>query len=59
MDPYCTIRFAGHKQKTKIIENRSYPDWNTELKLNVLVCGQANCINITMIMLFLIVSFFE
>ena len=37
VDPYCTVNFAGHKGKTKVIWNEQDPEWNTQLNLGIRV----------------------
>ena len=39
VDPYCTVSFAGHKGKTKVIWNEQDPEWNTQINLGIRVGG--------------------
>lgn len=37
VDPYCTVSFAGHKGRTKVIWNEQDPEWNAQINLGVRV----------------------
>ena len=37
VDPYCTVQFAGHKGKTKVIRNEQDPEWNQQINLPIRV----------------------
>ena len=39
VDPFCTVTFAGHKGKTKLIWNEQEPEWNQLINLDFGVCG--------------------
>ena len=37
VDPYCTVKFAGHKGKTKVVRNEQDPEWNQQINLPIRV----------------------
>lgn len=37
VDPYCTVSFAGHKGRTKVIWNEQDPEWNAQINLGIRV----------------------
>ena len=37
VDPYCTVQFAGHKEKTKVSWNEQDPEWNQQINLPIRV----------------------
>ena len=37
VDPYCTVAFAGHKGRTKVIWNEQDPCWNAQINLGIRV----------------------
>ena len=37
VDPYCTVSFAGHEEKTQVIGNKQNPKWNKQINLGVRV----------------------
>ena len=37
VDPYCTISFAGHSEKTPTLMSTMNPVWNTAINLGVRV----------------------
>lgn len=41
VDPYCTVFFAGHEEKTKVIWNEQDPEWNQQINL----ASKVSCIN--------------
>ena len=46
VDPYCTVFFAGHKGKTKVIWNKQDPEWNAQINLGIRVCGCGYCCHV-------------
>lgn len=42
VDPYCTVTFAGHKEKTQVIWNARDPKWNKQINLGVRVSHHCN-----------------
>ena len=37
VDPFCSVNFAGHKGKTKVIWNEQDPEWNQQINLAIRV----------------------
>ena len=52
VDPYCTVKFAGHTGETEILMNRQHPNWNEQINLGIRVCITKNC---TMIITYFVV----
>ena len=38
VDPYAIVSFAGHKEKTKVIDSNCNPEWKSQVNLEVRVC---------------------
>ena len=38
VDPYCTVNFAGHQERTQVVWNKQDPEWNKQINLGVRVC---------------------
>ena len=36
-DPYCKVSFAGHEVQTPVVKHNYDPEWNSMMKLSVLV----------------------
>ena len=37
VDPYCTVKFAGHGERTQVLMNKQYPKWNEQVNLGIRV----------------------
>ena len=37
VDPYCIVKFAGHKEETEVVPDCYDPVWNTEMRMSTSV----------------------
>jgi hypothetical protein len=47
-DPYCTVKFCGHKRKTHIIKNSQSPVWDKQVNIGIKVYSNTSLLYVSL-----------